>query len=226
MLNLENHIIVHFKIPTYRNRTTIFEPFNFQIRVRHWFQFALEVSVFPLAEILLTFRSRDESRFNGDNLVDHLLPLVSRSILQVLYSLQTFGMLGLQQQIFLRVHPHRAGRDCLAQLVPRLAGVHAWIFGVDAQDVEGDVVEFVGRSESVAGLHRPAIHEPFHSHCWVADRLETTLEVHVGQLHRFDVVQGASELGRLHHRHFFLLGLAVPVRWEYAFRILFLLYCN
>lgn len=125
MLNLENHIIVHFKIPTYRNRTTIFEPFNFQIRVRHWFQFALEVSVFPLAEILLTFRSRDESRFNGDNLVDHLLPLVSRSILQVLYSLQTFGMLGLQQQIFLRVHPHRAGRDCLAQLVPRLAGVHA-----------------------------------------------------------------------------------------------------
>lgn len=91
---------------TYRNRTTIFKPFNFQIRVRHWFQFALEVGVFPLAEILLTFRSRDESRFNGDNLVDHLLPLVSGSILQVLYSLQTLGMLGLQEQIFLRVYSH------------------------------------------------------------------------------------------------------------------------
>lgn len=230
MLNLENYITEfshNFNFHkytlkfshTYRNRTTIFKPFNFQIRVRHWFQFALEVGMFSFAEILLTFRSCDESRFNGDNLVDHLLPLVSGSILQVLYSLQTLRMLGLQEQIFLRVYPHWTGCDGFPQLVPRLTGIYAWIFRVDAQDVKGDVVEFVGRSESVACLHRSPIHEPFHSHCRVADRLETTLEMHVGELHCFDIVQGAGKLGRLHHRHFFLLGLAVSVHcWKCEFR--------
>lgn len=95
----------------------------------------------------------------------------------------------------------RARGDSLSHHVEGLAAVNARILGVDAEQIEGDVVKVVSGTEAMSGPDGPAIDVPLDAHRGVVDRLQAALKVHVGAFNDVDVVQRLSEGRHLLHLH-------------------------
>uniref|UniRef100_A0A182QG61 Uncharacterized protein n=1 Tax=Anopheles farauti TaxID=69004 RepID=A0A182QG61_9DIPT len=183
------------------DRHAVLVPFHLQVRIRHRFQLALEVRVPTLLGAIDVLRLGQEAWLHVHDLIHVLGLAVARDVLQVLHLFQPRRVLRLQDQILLRHDAHRAGGDRLAEGVARLARVHARIGRVHTEQIERDVVELVRRPEPMSDLDRHPVHEPLDAHRRITDRLQPALEMNVGALVRFDVVQRAGELRRRHHRN-------------------------
>lgn len=127
----------------------VVEPLDFHRCVGHGNESTLEMGALSFLDLHALQRTREYRRL-GSRLLGNLVPVILRSVLQIVNLLETDFILGVRENLRGRAATESAADFVAADEVHSATGVSAGILGYKVNNVEGDVAEIVNGTEAVS----------------------------------------------------------------------------